>query len=89
MAVSRISAWKHAEAWRYQRRAMAQRYLDETSTVSNAFATAWADQNKGIAKLAAQAALKRVQTATKAKLAQTTAEIDKVQAQQTQLQKLV
>ncbi len=89
MAVNRISAWKHAEAWRNQRRAMTQRFLDESTTVTNAFATAWSNQGAGIAKLAGEAALKRVQAATKAKLAQTTAEIDKATALQTQLSKLV
>ena len=66
------SAWQVNEAWRAQRRSIAQGYLADASAAGSAFATAWSNQIQGTAILAAQAAVARIrsegQAATKAAL---------------------
>lgn len=64
----RRSAWQEAEAWRARRQAMVQETLNAGDAFNTTFATAATDQAAGLARLAAQAAVKRIQAAGKAKL---------------------
>jgi hypothetical protein len=72
----RPSAWQESESWRARRQAMVQETLDTSDTFTSLFATAASNQIQGSAKLAAQAAIKRIQTSTKAKLDQALLKLD-------------
>jgi hypothetical protein len=65
--IKSMSGWESMQAWRERRQAMAQQYLSDGATISNAFATAQVNFSSGSAALAAQAATKRIQAETKAK----------------------
>ena len=60
------SAWQVNEAWRAQRRAIAQGYLADASAAGSALATAWSNQIQGTAMLAAQVAAARIQLESQA-----------------------
>jgi len=62
------SAWQQAETWRARRANFAENSISASDTVNATFAQAATDQGKGLAKLATQAAVKRIKTAAKAKL---------------------
>jgi hypothetical protein len=64
------SSWQESEAWRARRQALVQDTLNAGDTANSIFATAATDQIKGLATLAAQAAVKRIKAATKAKIDQ-------------------
>ena len=55
------TAWEFTQAWRAQRSSMVKKYLDDGTTLSNAFLTAQNNLSMGLASLAAQASLQRVQ----------------------------
>ena len=61
---SKTSAWKTAEAWREKRRAMSEQFQSEASVASSAFTSAWSNNISGQGTITAEAALKRIQTAT-------------------------
>jgi len=61
------SAWKQAEAWRARRAAMTADQLSAGDTFTTLFAQANDDKIKGMAKLAGEAAVKRIKLAAKAK----------------------
>ena len=60
------SAWQVNEAWRAQRRSIAQGYLADAAAAGNALAAAWGNQIQGAAALAAQAAVTRVRAQSQA-----------------------
>ncbi len=70
------TAWQEAEAWRARRQAMVQETLNAGDTFNALFATAASDQIEGLAKLAAQAAIKRIKAAGKAKIDQVLLKLD-------------
>ena len=61
------SAWKQAQAWRARRAAMTADQLSAGDTFTILFAKANDDKIKGMAKLAGEAAIKRIKLAAKAK----------------------
>jgi hypothetical protein len=70
------TAWQEAEAWRGRRQALAQETLNAGDAANSIFSTAATDQINGLAKLAAQAAVKRIKMATKTKLDKTLLQFD-------------
>ena len=67
------TAWQQSEAWRARRQAMTQDFLDNSDVINSSFADAAASFGAGIAKLAATAALNRINAAAKAKFDQAAA----------------
>ena len=61
------SAWKQMEAWRARRAAMAADQVNASDTFNAMFAKANTDKIAGMAKLAGDAALKRINTEAKGK----------------------
>jgi hypothetical protein len=61
------SAWQQAQTWRARRAALSADSLSVGDTFSSVFAKTNDDQIKGLAKLAGDAALKRIKAAAKAK----------------------
>jgi hypothetical protein len=61
------SAWKQAETWRARRASLTADSLNVSDTFNTLFAKANDDKIKGLAKLAGDAALKRINAAAKAK----------------------
>jgi hypothetical protein len=61
------SAWQQAETWRARRSALSADALSAGDVFTSSFAQANGDQIKGLAKLAGDAALKRINAAAKAK----------------------
>jgi hypothetical protein len=61
------SAWKQAEAWRARRAAMASDQVNASDTFNSMFAKANTDKIAGMAKIAGDAALKRINAEAKAK----------------------
>jgi hypothetical protein len=59
--VPRASAWEYAQAWTAQRRKMTQRFLEEGTAASTAFANAHYNMTNGMTALAQQAAIARLQ----------------------------
>ena len=73
------TAWQDAEAWRARRAAMTQDFLDNNDLINASFADAATNLGAGIAKLAANAALLRINAAAKAKFDQAAAvKLDKI-----------
>ena len=70
-AQTSTSAWRSMQTWKTRRAAMVQDAQAANDAVNSAFSNAQANFWTGRAKLAAQAALKRVQAQIKAKLGQT------------------
>jgi hypothetical protein len=64
---STSSAWEAQESWRARRREMAQSYLSDASALRSALATAASNQIDGLASLATQAAVTRIQKRLAAK----------------------
>lgn len=60
--VQRPSAWEYAQAWKAQRKAMAQKFMDDAAVANSAFVSAQNNLSTGMATLAAQAALTNSQT---------------------------
>jgi hypothetical protein len=71
--VNRPSAWQFSQAWRSQRSAMVQRFLNDSSVASTAFLNAQQNLSMGMASLAAQASITRAQNEIKAIASQFTA----------------
>src|SRR4051812_22144450 len=67
------TAWEQSEAWRARRQAMTQDFLNNSDVINSSFADAATSLGAGIAKLAAPAALNRINAAAKAKFDQTAA----------------
>ena len=67
------TAWEQSEAWRARRQAMTQDFLNSSDLINSSFADAATSFGAGIAKLAAAAALKRINAAAKAKFDQVAA----------------
>ena len=65
--VKRPSSWEFAQAWRSQRSAMTQKFLEQGETARTAFANAQYNHLTGIGTLAAQAASQLAQKQAKAK----------------------
>jgi hypothetical protein len=63
-----LSSWERMESWRLSRRNIVRQFIDQRQTALNGLSTAWTDNISGTANLAAQAASKRVQAETKAKI---------------------
>jgi hypothetical protein len=61
------SAWQQAETWRARRAAMNSDQLSASDTFTSSFSQAATDKIAGMAKLAGDAALKRINAAAKAK----------------------
>jgi hypothetical protein len=74
------SAWQDMQNRRERRSAAIKAHLDMMNAVNNAFATAQQNSISGLAKIAAQAALNRVQAAAKAKQAEVLKGIDEAQS---------
>jgi len=72
----RISSYAQAQQWTARQQALRQDADDVLSALSDKLSSAAADQYSGIATLAAQAALDRINAATKAKAAQAHASTD-------------
>jgi hypothetical protein len=72
------SAWQQAQAWRSRRAALTADSLNAGDTFNALFSKANKDRIEGMAKLAAEAAVKRIKDATKVKVDQTVAGIDKL-----------
>ncbi len=72
------SAWQQAETWRARRASFVESSISASDIVNATFAQAATDQGKGLAKLATQAAVKRVQAEAKSKIDATIAGIDSV-----------
>ena len=68
--VKRPTHWQYAQAWRAQRAGMVQRFRDEASAASDAFASAQNNMTTGLATLAARASITRAQNELKAVQAQ-------------------
>ena len=66
--LKRPTAWEQAQAWRDQRRAMAQQSLDAGAAASTAFLNAQNNLTSGMATLTAQMSIQRVQEQAKAKV---------------------
>jgi hypothetical protein len=60
------SAWEEAQAWRERRRAMMDQFQGDADLVLSSFSDAFSNQITESSKIATQAALKRLQGATKA-----------------------
>ena len=73
------SAWQELEYHRVLRAAALQDELDAVTAINSAMSAALQNNISGSATNAAQAALKRVQAAAKAKNAETTKNIDQAQ----------
>ena len=67
---SRLSPWKEAEAWRSKRATATSDLMSSNDIITSLFAQAHANQIAGMAKLAGEAALKRINAAAKAKFDQ-------------------
>jgi hypothetical protein len=67
------SAWQDAQLWQARRQAMTQDFLDNSDLINASFADAGTTFGAGIAKLAATAALNRINAAAKAKFDQAAA----------------
>jgi hypothetical protein len=67
---SKVSAWKEMEAWRSRRAAFNANDLNASDTFSSMFLQANTAKIDGMAQLAGEAALKRVNAAAKAKFDQ-------------------
>jgi hypothetical protein len=63
--VSRPTAYEQAQTQAQRRRSMAQQFLGESTTAAQGFFAAWSGQIHGSADLAAKAALRRIETATR------------------------
>ena len=74
------SAWQNMQQQRERRGAAIKARLDMMNAVNNAFASAQQNNISGLAKIAAQAALNRVQAAAKAKQADMVKGIDDAQS---------
>jgi hypothetical protein len=61
------SAWKQAQAWRARRAALSADQLYASDTFTSLFTKANTDKIKGMAQLAGDAALKRINASAKAK----------------------
>jgi len=61
------SAWEVNQAWRARRREMMESYLADASALRSALATAASNQIDGMASLATQAAVTRIQKQAAAK----------------------
>jgi hypothetical protein len=59
--VRRPSQWEFAQAWRNQRREMAQSFMEQGSVASAGFLDAHNNLSLGMANLTTQASIKRVQ----------------------------
>jgi hypothetical protein len=64
------SAWKQAQAWRARRAAFTAESLNAGDTFNALFSKANKDKIEGMAKIAAEAAVKRINLAAKAKFDQ-------------------
>jgi hypothetical protein len=59
--VRRPSTWEYVQSWKSQRKAMAQKFLDDSSAASTAFTNAQIGLSQGLATLAGQAAVANAQ----------------------------
>ena len=84
---STISAWKEMDAWRSRRAAFNANDLNASDTFSSMFLQANTNKIDGMAQLAGEAALKRVNAAAKAKFDQIAnsagSELDKLSVDKT------
>jgi hypothetical protein len=84
---SKISAWKEMEAWRSRRAAFTANDLNAFDTFNSIFQQATTAKIDGMAQLAGEAALNRIQLAAKAKFDQVAntadAELDKLKVDKT------
>jgi len=72
------TAWEFTQAWRAQRSSMVQKYLDDGAALSNAFLGAQNNLSVGLASLAAQASLQRVQDQVNSKASAAASSVDKL-----------
>lgn len=77
--IKKRSAWQDLEYNRARRAAFLAETRAKMDAVNSALSTAMQNKTQGIANLAAEAALKRVQAATKAKTEETIKQIDAAQ----------
>ena len=66
-STKRQSAWAQMEAWRTKRSEMAQQFLSESSDISSRLTTAQINLSTGLATLAAESLIKRIQDEAQAK----------------------
>jgi hypothetical protein len=64
------SAWRQVQAWRSRRAALTADSLNASDTFNSLFSKANSDKIEGMAKLAGEAAVKRIKLAAKAKFDQ-------------------
>src|SRR5215471_3619692 len=70
------SAYTSLQIQRYKSAQINQQYLQAASAASDAFTTAGTNLSTGLAQIAAQAAVKRLQSAAAAKTANTSSAVD-------------
>jgi hypothetical protein len=63
----KITAWERSQAWRQRRAYMVQSYMADANSASAGLQTAVTNAINGSARLATEAALKRITEATQAK----------------------
>jgi phage gpG-like protein len=63
--VRRPSTWEYVQTWRHQRAQMASKFIEESTTAINAFASAQNNHTAGLVANAQQAAISRLQGADK------------------------
>ncbi len=80
MGIQPISAWRQLENWRLAQSQFNAQALSNQDLLNSALADAMTSFYTGLTTLAGQAALKRVQTAAKAKAAEASAAADKALA---------
>ncbi len=68
-----LGSWEQTQAWRSARRAMRERFADDGVALRSYLATAWTDRINGMFDLAIEAAIDRVNAASKAKAASASA----------------
>jgi hypothetical protein len=63
--VRRPSTWEYVQTWRNQRAQMAAKFIEESTTAINAFASAQTNYTNGFVANAQQAAISRLQSSGK------------------------
>ncbi len=72
------SAWQQARAWRAQQRNFTDKSISSGDMFNSVMTQAKADESKGLAKLATQAATKRIKAEAKTKIDAALANLDQV-----------
>jgi hypothetical protein len=68
--LSTPTRWEEAQRWRLRRQALAEQFKEANDLVTTNFLNAATDQITGMAKLAADAAVRRIKAAATAKIDQ-------------------